>query len=256
MRHWASSGLTGSLSFTLVSSKNRLNNDEFQPTGHWVIGQEYHCQTAGVIRNPQEHLSGDSLEYSWPYLHIPLFFTHNKAKDKSWPAQDLYVRAWVFPAPGLIIRWCDTLETGDMSHVTHVTYTYSVRLIAPARYSSLIRLSWHHGNNQLSWLSTAILMIRLKILILSIKITRMRALMPRRLKVKLRIVKIKTRLSISMVSHWWMVVSYSRSPQSDIPHLDYVRNSAKIFPQTGGHQYLRRFTTHCFSLVLLIHDFL
>ena len=168
MRHWASCGLTGSLSFTLVSSKNRLNNDEFQPTGHWVIGQEYHCQTAGVIRNPQEHLSGDSLEYSWPYLHIPLFFTHNKAKDKSWPAQE----HWVFPAPGLIIRRVLTWwHPGDWRHVTrhtwhihclmsHVSASLPL-LVTPV--SALMIWSWHHGNNQLSWLSNAILMIALKI---------------------------------------------------------------------------------------------
>ena len=158
----------------------------------------------------------------------------------------------------------DTLETGDMSHLSHVTHdTHCLMshvsaslplLVTPV--SALMIWSWHHGNNQLSWLSNAILMIALKILIqCKNKIIRSEASILR-LKVKSRIVKIKTRLSISMVSHWWMVVSYSRSPQSDIQHLDYVRNSAKIFPQTGGHQYLRRFTTHCFFVVLLIHDFL
>ena len=109
----AAAWLTLSLSFTLVSSKNCLNNDEFQPTGHWVIGQEYPCQTAGVIRNPQEHLSGDSLEYSWPYLHIPLFFAHNNAKDKPWPGQELH---WVFPAPGLIILTPRRLVTWHLHH--------------------------------------------------------------------------------------------------------------------------------------------
>ena len=153
---------------------------------------------------------------------------------------------WVFPAPGLIIRWW--WHPGDWRHVTchtchlHIRVSASLPLLVTP-VSALIRWSWHHGNNQLSWLSNAILMIGLKILTqYNNNIIRSRALMLR-LKVKLRIVKIKTRLSISMVSHWWMVVSYSRSPQSDIQHLDYVRNSAKIFPQTGGHQYLRRFTT-------------
>ena len=80
---------------------------------------------------------------------------------------------WVFPAPGLIIRRVLTWwHPGDWRHVTrhtwhihclmsHVSASLPL-LVTPV--SALMIWSWHHGNNQLSWLSNAILMIALKIL--------------------------------------------------------------------------------------------
>ena len=57
------------------------------------------------------------------------------------------------------------------------------------------------SGNQISEGSVTDVLNKHTIIHTDINITRLRALMLRRLKVKLRIVKIKTRLSISMVSH-------------------------------------------------------